>query len=160
MYCLQFFSSERVLTDHKENCIPVNGTQAVKMPDKKYNILKFKNFHKQQPVPFVIYADFEAITEKIHGCKPNNDKSCTETYQKHTDCGYGYKVVCCYDDKCSKPVEIYRGVKAVYKFMEAMLEEVKYCKKVMKKEFNKPSRMTKEDEEEFQKVIKNILRKI
>ena len=103
-------------------------------------------------MPFVIYADFEAITEKISGCQPNNDKSYTEAYQKHTDCGYGYKVVCCYDDKYSKPITIHRGEKAVYKFMEAMLEEVKYCKKVMKKEFNKPLRMTKEDEEEFQKA--------
>ena len=113
----------------------MNGTQAVKMPDEDNNILKFNNFHKQQPVPFVIYADFEAITEKISGCQPNNNKSYTEAYQKHTDCGYGYKVVCCYDDKYSKPVTIYRGEKAVYKFMEAMLEEVKYCKKIMKKEF-------------------------
>ena len=151
MHCLQCFSSEKVLNNHKDNCIQVNGTQAVKMPDKDNNILKFNNFHKQQPVPFVIYADFEAITEKISGCQPNNNKSYTEAYQKHTDCGYGYKVVCCYDDKYSKPITIYRGEKAVYKFMEAMLEEVKYCKKRMKKEFNKPLRMTKEDEEEFQK---------
>ena len=48
--------------------------------------------------------------------------------------------------------QIYRGEKAVYRFMEAMLEEVKYCKKVMKKEFNKPLKMTKEDEEKFQKA--------
>ena len=153
MHCLQCFSSERVLTDHKENCIQVNGTQAIKMPDKNNNILKFNNFHKQLPVPFVIYADFEAITEKISGCQPNNNKSCTEAYQKHTDCGYGYKVVCCYADKYSKPVQIYRGPNAVYLFMGAMLEEVKYCKKVMKKEFNKPLRMTK-DEENFQKAKK------
>ena len=152
MYCLQCFSSERVLTDHKENCIQVNGTQSIKMPDKNNNILKFNNFHKQLPVPFVIYADFEAITEKINGCQPNNNKSYTQAYQKHTDCGYGCKVVCCYDDKYTKPVQIYRSEKAVYKFMEAMLEEVKYCKKVMKKEFNKPLRMTKDDEEEFQKA--------
>ena len=38
--------------------------------------------------------------------------------------------------------------------MEAMLEEVKYCKKVMKKKFNKPLRMTKDDEEKFQKANK------
>ena len=152
MHCLQCFSSEEVLSTHKDNCIQVNGTQAVKMPDKDNNILKFNNFHKQQPVPFVIYADFEAITEKISGCQPNNDRSYTEAYQKHTDCGYGYKVVCCCDDKYSKPITIYRGEKAVYKFMEAMLEEVKYCKKVMKKEFNKPLRMTKDDEEKFQKA--------
>ena len=36
--------------------------------------------------------------------------------------------------------------------MEAMLDEVKYCKTVIKKEFNKPSRMTKKDEKEFQKA--------
>ena len=152
MHCLQCFSSERVLNNHRDNCIQVNGTQAVKMPDEDNNILKFNNFHKQQPVPFVIYADFEAITEKISACSPKDDKSYTEAYQKHTDCGYRYKIVCCYDDKYSKPITIYRGEKAVYKFMEAMLEEVKYCMKVLKKEFNKPLRMTKEDEEEFQKA--------
>ena len=152
MHCLQCFSSERVLDDHKDNCITVNGTQAVKMPDKNNNTLKYNNFHKQQPVPFVIYADFEAITEKISGCQPNNNKSYTEAYQKHTDCGFGYKVVCCYDDKYSQPLKIYRGEKAVYTFLEYMLDEVKYCKKVIKKEFNKPLKMTKEDEKEFNKA--------
>ena len=135
MHCLQCFSSERVLNDHEDNCIAVNGAQAVKMPDKNNNILKFENFHKQQPVPCVIYADFEAIIEKISSCQPNNDESYTEAYQKHTDCGYGYKVVCCYDDKYSKPATIYRGEKAVYKFMEAMLDEVKYCKNIAIKYF-------------------------
>ena len=148
MHCLQCFSSERVLRNHKNNCIQVNGAQAVKMPDKNNN----KNFHKQQAVPFVIYADFEAITKKISGCKPNDDKSYTEAYQKHTDCGYGYKVVCCYDDKYTKQTQIYRGEKAAYKFMEAMLEEVKYCKNTMKRFFNKPLNMTKENEDEFQKA--------
>ena len=152
MHCLQCFSSERVLNDHKENCIQVNGTQAIKMPNKDNNILKFNNFHKQQPVPFVIYADFEAITEKIHGCQQKGNKSYTEAYQRHTDCGYGYKVVCCYDDKYTKPIQLYRGEKAVYKFMENMLEEVKYCKKAMKKYFNKPLRMTEENEQEFKKA--------
>lgn len=152
MHCLQCFSSESVFNNHKDNCIQVNGTQAVKMLDKDKNILKFNNFHKQQPVPFVIYADFEAITEKISGCQPNDDKSYTNAYQKHTDCGFGYKVVCCYDDKYSQPLKIYRGEKAVYTFMEYLLDEVKYCKKVMKKEFNKPLIMTKEDEEKFLKA--------
>ena len=135
MHCLQCFSSERVLTDHKENCIELNGTQAVKMPTKENNILKFENFHKQQAVPFVIYADFEAITQKIQGCSQKDDKSYTEAYQKHKDCGYGYKLVCCYDDKYSKPIQIFRGKKAVYTFMEKMLDEVKYCKKAILRAF-------------------------
>ena len=154
MFCLQHFTSEKILNNHKENCIEINGTQAIKMPDKSNNILKFNNFHKQLPVPFVIYADFEALTEKVSGCKPNTEKSFTQAYQKHTDCGYGYKVVCCYDDKYTKLIKIYRKPKAVYKFMEAMLKEIGYCKYVIKKYFNKPLKMTADNEEQFQKEIK------
>ena len=153
MYCLQCFSREDVLTEHKNNCILINGKQAINMPEKGDKVY-FKNHHKQLPVPFVIYADFEALTEKIQGCLPNNEKSYTEAYQKHTDCGYGYKVVCCYDDKYSKPVEIHRGENAVHKFMENMLEEVNWCKSIMKKHFNKPLEMTMENEIDFKKAIK------
>ena len=155
MYCLQCFSREDVLTEHKNNCISINGKQAINMPEKGDKVY-FKNHHKQLPVPFVIYADFEALTEKIQGCQPNNENSYTEAYQKHIDCGYGYKVVCCYDDKYSKPVQIFRGENAVHQFMEAMLEEVKYCKKVIKKYFNKPLRMTEKNEEAFQK-LRNVI---
>lgn len=122
--CLQCFTSERVLSEHRKVCIAINGAHAIQMP-KVGSKIGFKNYHKQLQGPFVIYADFEAITEKIHGCQQSNAKSYTEAYQKHTDCGYGYKVVCCYDDKYTKRIKIYLGVKAVYMFMEAMLEEVK-----------------------------------
>ena len=57
------------------------------------------------PAPFVIYADFESITEKIDGCLPSDDKSYTSTYQSHKACSYGYKLVCRYDNSYSKPVE-------------------------------------------------------
>ena len=65
----------------------------------------------------------------MQGCKPNNNKSYTEEYQRHVDCGYGYKIVCCYDDKYTKPIEINRGENAVHQFMEAMLEELSIAKK-------------------------------
>ena len=156
MYCLQRFSSERVLANHVNNCLTINGAQAINMPKQGENILKFNNFHKQLPVPFVIYADFEAITKKVQGCeqseemkKDKDTTSYTEAYQTHEDCGYGYKVVCCYDDKYSKQTLIHRGENAVYKFMEKMLEEVEYCKTVIKKHFNKPLVMTEVDEQHF-----------
>ena len=38
------------------------------------------------------------------------------------------------------------GENAVYKFMEKMLEEVEYCKGIVKKRFNKPLIMTENDE--------------
>ena len=156
MYCLQSFSSERILANHVNNCLTINGAQAINMPKQGENKLKFNNFHKQLPVPFVIYADFEAITKKVQGCEQSEEmkkdkdrRSYTEAFQTHEDCGYGYKVICCYDDKYSKYTSIYRGEKAVYKFMEKMLEEVKYCKAFIKKHFNKPLVMTEVDEQHF-----------
>ena len=156
MYCLQCFSSERILANHVNNCLTINGAQAINMPKQGENILKFNNFHKQLPVPFEKYTDFEAITKKVQGCKQSEEmkkdkdtRSYTEAYQTHEDCGYGYKVVCCYDDKYSKYTSIYRGENTVYKFMEKMLEEVEYCKTVIKKHFNKPLVMTEDDEQHF-----------
>ena len=110
MYCLQCFSSERILANHVNNCLTSNGNQAINMPKKGENILRFNNFHKQLPVPFVIYADFEVITKKVQGCKQSaemenekNKRSYTEAYQTHEDCGYGYRVACCYEKEYSKP---------------------------------------------------------
>ena len=135
IYCLQCFSSESILVKHTNNCLTINGAQAINMPKQGENILKFNNFHKQLQVPFVIYADFEAITKKVQGCEQSEEmkkRLYTEAYQTHEDCGFGYKVVCCYDDKYSKPVKIYRGKNAVYKFLEQTLNEVEYCKNVIK----------------------------
>ena len=156
MYCLQCFSSERILANHVNNCLTINGARAINMPKQGENILKFNNFHKQLPVPFVIYANFEAITKKVQCCEQSEEmkedkdrRSYIKAYQTHEDCGYGYKVICCYDDKYSKYTCIYRGENAVYKFMEKMLEELEYCKAVVKKHFNKPLVMTEVDEQNF-----------
>ena len=112
MSCLQCFLSESNLVKHYNNCLTINGSQAINMPKQGDNILKFNNFHKQLPVPFIIYADFEAITKKVHGCEQSEEmkkdkdrKSYTEAYQTHEDCGYGYKVVCCYRERYSKPLQ-------------------------------------------------------
>ena len=118
MYCLQCFKSESILKKHVDNCLTINGKQAINMPKKDENILKFNNFHKQESVPFVTNAT------KVQGCKPNDDKSYTKTYQTHEDCGYG----CCYKYKYSKPIQKYRGENAVYKFMERCLKRLNTVK--------------------------------
>ena len=104
------------------------------------------------PVPFVIYADFEAITEKIQGCQPDKTQPYTESYQKHTYCSYVYKVVCCYDDQCTKPVQIYRGKKPSKKFMEGMLKEVTYWQKIIATKLKKPLTMSDKVEQHFQEA--------
>ena len=45
---------------------------------KADDMVNFKNPDKGLKALFVIYADFEAINEKVPRCRPNNDKSHTE----------------------------------------------------------------------------------
>ena len=68
--CLQSFSSENVLTKHKE-CLSINGKQSVKLEKR---ITEFESYFKQIPVLFKIYADFE--------CKLRGVESYKGSYQK------------------------------------------------------------------------------
>ena len=70
-------------------------------------------------------------------------------YQYHILCRFAYKLVCV-DDRFSKPILVYRGKNAAYKFIEAILKEYEYCKKVMKKNFNKNLIMTEEEQGQFE----------
>ena len=151
--CLQPFYSEDDLEAHKEDCLIINGTQRIEMPQPGSKV-QFHNYQNRLPVPFVIYADFEALTRKIDSCSPQGDKSYTQAYQKHEACGFGYKVVCHYDQKYSKPAVIYRGKNTVPKLYQNLTEEVKYCQEVIKENFQKPLIMFKKDEEDFQKAKK------
>ena len=83
------------------------------------------NYHKQLMAPFVIYADFECITISI---KEEHGKQIV-AYQEHKACGYGYKIICQYDDKYSNPTKGDRGPDAIYKFIENLLKEQKEIKK-------------------------------
>ena len=56
----------------------------------------------------------------------------------------------CIDDRFSKPIVVYRGENAAYEFIKAILKEYKYCKKIMKKPFNKNLIMKEEEEYLFQ----------
>ena len=64
LHCLQPFDSEYDLEAHKGDCLINNGTQRIEMP-KEGSRVQFHNYQNRLPVPFVVYADFEAITRKI-----------------------------------------------------------------------------------------------
>ena len=141
--CLQCFSSESVLIKLKENCLSINGKQSVKL--EKW-IIEFKNYFKQIPVPFKIYADFECNLRDVE----SNESSYTKKYQDHILCSFAYKVVCI-DDRFTKPIVVYRGENAAYEFIKAIFKEYKYCKQVINKHFNKNLIMNEEEEHLFQK---------
>ena len=128
---------------HKEICLSINGKESVKLEE---GIIKFENYFKQIPVPLKIYADFECNFKKVK-C---NAGSYTEKHQDHTPCSFAYKIVCT-DDKFTKTTIIYRGENAAYEFIKAILEEYKYCKKMINKHLNKNLIMTEEEEGLFRK---------
>ena len=119
----------------------INGAQSVRLEKET---IEFKNYFKQIPVPFKFYADFECILKNVE----NYYGFCSKKYQGYIPCSFTYKLVC-FDDRFSKPIVVFRGKNAAFKFIEAILKEYEYCKKVMKKHFNKNLIMT-EEEEQFQ----------
>ena len=123
--CLQCFSSINVFTEHIEVCLSINGAQSVRLVK---GTIEFKNYFKQIPVLFKIYADFECNLEGFE----SYEGSYLKKYYNHILCSFVYKLVCI-DDKFSKPIVIFRGQNAVYEFVKAILEDYEYCKKVMKK---------------------------
>ena len=113
--CWQCFSSKNVLTEHKKVCLSINGAQSVRL---EKGTIEFKNYFKQIPVPFKIYADFECNLKTVESYECSYSKK----YQDHVPCTFPYKIVCV-DDEFTKPIVVFRGENAAYKFIEAILKE-------------------------------------
>ena len=75
-------------------------------------------------VPYVIYADSEALIRKIPGCEMGSEskkKSYTEKREWHEACGYSYMVV--RNDGEVSGSKVYRGENAVGTFLRDILQE-------------------------------------
>ena len=142
--CLKCFSSRKVLTKRKEDCLIINGAQSVRF---EKGTIEFKNHFKQIPVPFKVYDDFQCNLKSVEGYESSYSKK--KKSQNHIPCRFAYKLAYV-DDEFSKPIVGFRGENAAYEFIEAILEEFEYCKKVMKKHFSKKLIMSDEEEKQFQ----------
>lgn len=92
--CLFPFYSEERLNLHRPDC-GAEYLSCVEMPRSDDNILRFVNHHRILRKPTVVYADFEALLEKLDDDDdPLNDQvSYTHKYQKHVPCSTGL-IVC------------------------------------------------------------------
>ena len=145
--CLQCFSGNKVLVEHKRDCLVINSKQNVKLES---GFISFKNYSTQIAARFKIYADFECILKRCYVGADNKCFSNTKKYQDHVPCSLAYKVVCV-DNKYSKKSVLYRGKNAVNKFIKIIFNEYNYCRKAIKKHFNRNLVMTAEQNEEFEK---------
>ena len=84
--CFSYYTKQELLDKHIKYCSN-NKTAVVKMP-KPNTFLCFKNYYKQLPVPFVVYADFECFTSPMNSCSPNPKDSYNYNYQLHEPSGF------------------------------------------------------------------------
>ena len=120
----------------------INGKEPIKLEE---GIIEFKNYFKQIPVPLKIYADFECNLRGVG----SYEGSYTKKYQDHVPCSFGYKIFCV-DGRFTKPIVVYRRENTGYEFIKAVLNEYKYCRKVMNKHSNKNLIMSEKEEHLFQ----------
>ena len=142
MACLQNFTTKEILNNHRERCLLINETQAVKY---ETGIIEFKNFDKLIPTPFKIYADIECLLKRININLSKN----TKLYQKHVPNSIGAKLVCI-DNEFTFPTKIFTGSNSIKEFIEWIFEQEKYCNQIISNHVNKKLKMTIGDEENYQ----------
>ena len=90
-YWLQCFSNKRVLVEHKEICLKINGKQTANL---RSGSIKLKNHFKQLAVPFNIYTDFESVLKGVRdsdrGRVRSDNASYIEKCQDYIPCSFAH----------------------------------------------------------------------
>ena len=103
------------------------------MPEKG-TMLKFKNYHRSEKVPFIVYADFECFIKPIQSCDPDDKDIYTKQYQKHEPSSFCYYIKC-FDDKVYEPKLVsHTGKDAAQKFVEMLEEDIREITSIPEKE--------------------------
>ena len=64
-------------TKHEEVCLSINVAQSVRL---EKGTIEFKNYFKQIPVPFKIYADFECNLKSVESYEGSYSKNIKITF--------------------------------------------------------------------------------
>ena len=131
------FTKQRIKTKNTFVRV-VYSALVVKMCRQSVKI-EFKNYFKEIPVPFKIYADFECNLKSVKSYEGSYSKNIKITFLVVLLINFFVLMM------NVKPIVVFRGENAAYEFIEAILKEYEYCKKVMKKHFNKNLIMTEEE---------------
>lgn len=86
--CLNYFYSEDKLATHAAACIRINFAK-ITLPNENEKWLEFKNYNRKLDMPFIVYADIEAILQPI---LPDADIQYLPkgAYQKHIPHSVGF----------------------------------------------------------------------
>lgn len=144
--CLHGFIRQDLLDSHRPYCDRFDFQKVEYPREGKNNILQFNDYQKAMKVPFVIYADFEALARKIDTCSPNPNTASTTHETKFEACGFAYQVVCTNNNYTKKPV-VYRGENVVEHFFESIFKEEEYIREILNDP--EPLIMTADSERQF-----------
>lgn len=150
--CLHYFTKKEQLEQHKIDCMELNKCK-VKLPNKKDNILQFKNFKNKEKVPYVIYADFECLLRSVDGDR---------AFQRHEAYSIGFYVKCSYDDSKSSYNSYRQEVENEETPAQWFIKRLQEITTELDEKYKNPVPMDLTDEEEhyFQKsTICHICRK-
>ena len=121
--CLNPFWCKKSLSRHQAYC---NEYEAVKIElPVKGTMLKYKNYHRSEKVPFIVYADFESYIKPVQSCDTNPESSYTKQYQKHEPPGFSYYIKCFDDDVYEPKLVSYTGEDSAQKFVDMLEEDIK-----------------------------------
>ena len=84
------------------------------MPSEDTKTLEFNQYQKSDKAPFIIYADFECITEKIDGCNNNPENSSTAKVSDHIPSGFSISTISF--KSIENEHDLYRGKDCMKKF--------------------------------------------
>lgn len=152
--CIQCFGSDELLTKHHDEskCFALNKGRVVLPKDGEHKI-SYKRIEYELRYPFVVYADFEALTVPFVDGK--EDEAKTHAYQKHDCISYGYKVVSTQPEHTSE-YKSFRSSKktddACLNFLQDMAEVYKKAKKLLQK--NVPLLFTTDEYNQYLKTTK------
>ena len=151
--CFTHFTKYELLQKHISYCSS-NEIVAVRMPPRN-TMLCFNNYHKQLPIPFVVYADFECFTKPVNTCNPNPDYSYCYNYQKHEPSDFCLYLKGLDPNTIFKPI-IYTKEKETDDVAAKFVSKIAwltnrvyndyYCKPM-------PIRLTSREEKEFHKAV-------
>ena len=139
MACLQNLTTEELFSNHKKQCLLINGCQAV---SSESGIIKFTNYERQVPVQFKIYADTECFLKWTNSCEGEH----TIKYQEHFPNSIDANLLCI-DDRFTLPVIIFKGNNCIDEFVSRVINQSNRIKETIRNHFNKELVMTIQDEE-------------
>ena len=110
MSCLQSFITEVILSNHKKQCLLINGCQAV---NYESGTIKFTNHNK-------IYVDTECFLKRVNSYKGEH----TIKYQEHILNSIGGKLVSI-DDRFTSRSIVFKRKDCINKFITWVLDQKK-----------------------------------